>query len=377
MSAARRFLTRWLALSRKEVIHIVRDVQVVYMALGMPVVLLILFGYAVSFDLERLPVGVVDQDGTPASRHLVEAMTAGDAFEVRERLSDASELESRFRQGKLKAGLVIPEGYGRKLARGTVSESQILLDGADGTTAGIALGYAMGMSQAESRRMLESSGLAPELAIQDRVRLRFNPGMKSAWFIVPGLIAMILSIMAVMLTALTVAREWERGSMEQLFSTPVGRLEVILGKLAPYVVLGMVQVLLVVTMGTVLFGVPVRGSLWLLFGAALLFLVGMLGQGLFISVATRNQQVATQIGFVTSMLPTLLLSGFMFPVANMPVPLQVLSAVIPSRYFIVVLRGVLLKGNGVDVLWPELMALGVFALVMIGLSSARFKRRLD
>jgi len=165
--------------------------------------------------------------------------------------------------------------------------------------------------------------------------------------------------------------------MEQLFSTPVGRLEVILGKLAPYVVLGMVQVLLVVTMGTVLFGVPVRGSLWLLFGAALLFLVGMLGQGLFISVATRNQQVATQIGFVTSMLPTLLLSGFMFPVANMPVPLQVLSAVIPSRYFIVVLRGVLLKGNGVDVLWPELMALAVFALVMIGLSSARFKRRLD
>jgi len=207
--------------------------------------------------------------------------------------------------------------------------------------------------------------------------MRFNPAMTSAWFIVPGLIALILSIMAVMLTALTVAREWERGSMEQLFATPVGRLEVIIGKLLPYVVLGMVQVLLVVTLGTVLFGVPVRGSLVLLFGAALLFLIGMLAQGLFISVATRNQQVATQIGVVTSMLPTILLSGFMFPVANMPMPLQLLAAVIPSKYFIQVLRGVMLKGNGIDVQWPNLAAMAVFALVMIGLSSAKFKRRLD
>lgn len=372
-----RFFTRLFALSRKEVIHIVRDVQVVYMALGMPVVLLLLFGYAVSFDLNRLPVAVVDQDQTPASRHLVEALSAGDAFEVRERYDDPSDIEPRFRAGRLKMGLVIPEGYGRKLARGEVSESQVLLDGADGTTAGIALGYAMGLNQSENRRMLESSGLAPQLAIQDRVRMRFNPGMTSAWFIVPGLIAMILSIMAVMLTALTVAREWERGSMEQLFATPVGRLEVIIGKLLPYVVLGMVQVLLVVTLGTVLFGVPVRGSLVLLFGAALLFLIGMLAQGLFISVATRNQQVATQIGFVTSMLPTILLSGFMFPVSNMPKPLQLLSAIIPSKYFIVVLRGVMLKGNGIDVLWPNLVAMAIFAVVMIGLSSAKFKRRLD
>jgi len=377
MKAMFRFFTRLFALSRKEVIHIVRDVQVVYMALGMPVVLLLLFGYAVSFDLDRLPVGVVDRDQTPASRHLVEALSAGDAFEVRERFTDASEIEPQFRRGRLKMGLVIPEGYGRKLARGEVSESQILLDGADGTTAGIALGYAMGLNQAENRRMLENSGLAPQLAVQDRVRMRFNPAMTSAWFIVPGLIALILSIMAVMLTALTVAREWERGSMEQLFATPVGRLEVIIGKLLPYVVLGMVQVLLVVTLGTVLFGVPVRGSLVLLFGAALLFLIGMLAQGLFISVATRNQQVATQIGVVTSMLPTILLSGFMFPVDNMPMPLQLLAAVIPSKYFIQVLRGVMLKGNGIDVQWPNLAAMAVFALVMIGLSSAKFKRRLD
>jgi ABC-2 type transport system permease protein len=377
MRPASAFFTRLVALSRKEVIHIVRDVRVIYMALGMPVVLLILFGYAVSFDLDRLPVGVVDQDATPASRRLVEALTATDAFAVSRSMHEPEETEPLFRSGKLKVAFLIPDGYGRKLARGQVAESQMLLDGADGTTTSIALGYAMGVSQSESRRALESSGLSPQFGIQDRVRLRFNPGMKSAHFIVPGLIALILSIMAVLLTALTVAREWERGSMEQLFATPVGRLEVILGKLLPYVVLGMVQVLLVVTLGTIMFDVPVKGSLVLLFGAALLFLIGMLGQGLFISVVTRNQQVATQIGVVTSMLPTLLLSGFLFPIENMPVPLQMLSTIIPSRYFIVVLRGVLLKGNGMDVLWPNLAGMAAFALTMIALSSLKFKRRLD
>jgi ABC-2 type transport system permease protein len=364
-------------MSRKEVIHIARDVRVIYMALGMPVVLLLLFGYAVSFDLDRLAVGVVDQDRTAASRGLVEALVATGSFEVTHSLQRAEDIEPLFRKGELKLALVIPPDYGRKLARGEVTESQIVLDGSDGTTTSIALGYAMGISQAQNRKALEASGLTAALPLQDRVRLRFNPGMKSAHFIVPGLIALILSIMAVMLTALTVAREWERGSMEQLFATPVGRLEVILGKLLPYVVLGMVQVLLVVTLGTVLFDVPVRGSLWLVFGAALLFLIGMLGQGLLVSVITRNQQVATQIGVVTSMLPTMLLSGFLFPVDNMPAPLQLLSAVIPARYFIVVLRGVLLKGNGADVLWPNLVAMAGFALLMIALSSARFKRRLD
>jgi ABC-2 type transport system permease protein len=377
MSRARGFLTRLFALSHKEIIHIARDVRVIYMALGMPVVLLLLFGYAVSFDLDRLAVGVVDQDSTPASRRLVEAMTATGSFAVTDRLSRPEEVEPLFRRGKLKVALVIPQDYGRKLERGEVAEGQILLDGADGTTASIALGYAMGVSQAESMRVMESSGVSPQFALQDRVRLRFNPAMKSAHFIVPGLIALILSIMAVMLTALTVAREWERGSMEQLFATPVGRLEVILGKLLPYVVLGMIQVLLVVTLGTILFDLPVRGSLVLLFGAALLFLFAMLGQGLFISVVTRNQQVATQIGVVTSMLPTILLSGFMFPVENMPAPLRALSTVVPSRYFIVVLRGVLLKGNGLDVLWPNLVAMALFALAMVVLSSARFQRRLD
>jgi ABC-2 type transport system permease protein len=377
MNALRGFFVRVRALAHKEIIHVVRDVRVIYLALGMPVVLLALFGYAVTFDLEQLPIAIVDQDQSPASRRLVESMTASDSFRVAAELREPGEVEPFFRRGDLKSALVIPHDFGRSLARGERAEAQLLLDGTDGVTAGITLGYAMGISQAETRRLLAKAGLVLEPPLSDRVRVRFNPGMRSARFIVPGLIAVILSIVAVMLTALTVAREWERGSMEQLFATPARRFEVIIGKLLPYVALGMVQVLLVMTVGAWLFDVPVVGSMWILFGSSLLFLLGMLGQGLLISVVTKNQQVATQIGVVSSMLPTLLLGGFLFPIENMPWLLQIVSLVIPGRYFIVILRGVMLKGNGFDVLWPHVGALALFALAMVALSTARFKRRLD
>jgi len=204
----------------------------------------------------------------------------------------------------------------------------------------------------------------------------FNPGMRSSLFVVPGLIALILAIMAVLLTALTVAREWERGSMEQLFSTPVRRVEVVVGKLLPYLAVGVIQVLLVTALGAWLFDVPLRGSVALLFASSILFLTGMLGQGLLISVLTRNQQVATQVGIITSLLPTLLLSGFLSPVENMPLALQAIAMILPSTHFIVILRGILLKGNGAEVLWPHIAALAAFASVMIGVSTARFRRRL-
>lgn len=370
------FAVRTMALARKEVLHIVRDVRVIYMALGFPVVLLLLFGYAVTFDFNRLPLGVVDQDHSPASRRLVEAMTASASFEVTQWLDSPQAVEREFRRNHLKVALFIPAGYQDDRLRGQSTQAQLLLDGADGTTTSIAMGYASGISQALSQQALERTGMAPQLPYQARVRFRFNPGMRSALFIVPGLIALILSILAALLTALTVAREWERGSMEQLFATPVGRLEIILGKLLPYVVLGMLQVLMVVTVGTYLFGLPVHGSMTLLFTSSAVFLAGMLAQGLLISVVTRNQQVATQIAVVSTMLPTLLLSGFMFPVQNMPVVLRVVSSLIPSRYFIEILRGVMLKGNGLAELWPDLGKMSLFALFMIALCNVRFKRRL-
>jgi ABC-2 type transport system permease protein len=209
------------------------------------------------------------------------------------------------------------------------------------------------------------------------VRTLFNPTGRSALYLVPGLASYLLAIVAVLITALTVAREWERGSMEQLFATPVGRLEIVVGKLLPYLGIGLLQVLLVLTVGAWVFGVPVRGNLGTLGLAALLFLIGMLGQGLLISVVTRNQVVATQMATMTSMLPSMLLSGFIFPIENLPLPLRLLSTLIPARYFVGTLRGVLLRGNGFAELWPQLVALTLFAALMLAAAMGRFQRRLD
>jgi ABC-2 type transport system permease protein len=370
------FFRRVTALARKETLHVLRDVRVVYMAFGMPILLLLLFGYAVSFDLDRLPIALIDRDQTPASRAYAAALVSSGAFVVTDRPTNPDEVEASFREGALKVGVLIPKGYERSIARGGAAEVQVLLDGADGTTTGIALGHVVGVTQAQTMALISQSGANVSLPVEARTLMLFNPAMKSVLFVVPGLIALILAIMAVLLTALTVAREWERGSMEQLFSTPVRRVEVVIGKLLPYLAVGLIQVLIVTTLGAWLFDVPVRGSVALLFACSTLFLAGMLGQGLLISVVTRNQQVATQVGIITSLLPTLLLSGFLFPVENMPVALQVLATILPSTHFIVILRGILLKGNGLLVLWPHMAALTAFALVMIALSTFRFRRRL-
>ena len=371
------FVKRLVAMTHKEILHIVRDVQVIYMALGMPVVLLFIFGYAISFDLDRLPIGLLDQDHSQAARRLVDALCSSDTFSVERHFENSEQIDPSFRRGELKAALIIPPGFGDHMERNEPAEAQLLLDGSNDVTANIVLGYTNGIAQAESIRLIRSSGLMDKVFLEARIYMRFNPGMRSVLFIVPGLMALILAILAVLLTALTVAREWEQGSMEQLFTTPVGRLEVILGKLFPYLLLGMIQVLLVVTLGTILFDVPIRGSLWLLFLVAALFLIGTLGQGLLISVITRNQQVATQFGMVVGMLPTMLLSGFMIPIENMPWPLQIISLIVPARYFIDAMRGILLKGNDLSIVYPQMVALVIFAAVMVALSAVRFKRRLD
>jgi ABC-2 type transport system permease protein len=240
----------------------------------------------------------------------------------------------------------------------------------------VALGYAQAGSLGASRAELEKlmGELRPTLTITPR--MLFNPTVRSSVFLVPGLMALILVMTAVMLTALTVAREYERGSMEQLFATPVGRLEVILGKLVPYFLIGLVQVLLVVTIGVTMFEVPVNGSLLLLFAVAAVFILAMLMQGLLISVLTRNQVVAAMISAVSTFLPALLLSGFVFPVENMPVILRAIAAVMPARYLVRALRAVLLRGNGIDVVGQDLLALGAFFVVLLVLATVRFQRRI-
>jgi len=237
------------------------------------------------------------------------------------------------------------------------------------------MGDAAGILQA--RQLAQLAPLHASFSDGAPIRARFNPGMRSAFVIVPGVIAMILSMASALLSALAVAREWERGSMEQLFATPVGRAEIVVGKLLPYTGVGLVQTLLVLTLGSIMFDVPMRGSLLLLFAASLLFLLSMLGFGLFISVVTKSQIVSVQFALMGSMLPSLLLSGFLFPIQNMPWWLQAASAAVPARYYIRALRGVLLKGNDLAVLGPQLLGLAGFAGGMLVLAVTRFRRRLS
>jgi ABC-2 type transport system permease protein len=369
-----RFLLRLGAISAKEAIHIRRDPRTLYLALVMPVVMLVLFGYGVSIDVERAPLAIADGDRTAESRALVTAFTAARELE-RVRDVDPGEVERLFRRGEVLAALVVPRGYAEDLARGRDGHVQLLVDAADAVTANQVLAKAEAIARSESLRRAERAlpARTPPLAV--KVWTRYNPAARSAVFIVPGLAAYLLAIAAVLLTALTIAGEWERGSMEQLFASPVGRVEIVAGKLLPYLGLGLVQLLLVLGVGTTLFDVPIRGSLAVIFAAGFLFLAAMLGQGLLVSVVTKNQLVATQAGTLSALLPSMLLSGMIFPIENMPAALQALSRAIPARYLVHALRGAMLKGNGLAVLWPDLAALAAFAAIVLALSIARFHRR--
>lgn len=379
MRALGRFFIRVGALAAKETIHIRRDISTLYMALGLPVVLLLLFGFGVSFDIDHIPLAIVDLDSSDTSRELRDTFTASDDFRLRRVTHDPAEADTMFRRGEVLAVLVIPPNFERDLGRNEQVTVQLLMDGADANTTNVARGKADAVAQAFTLELQRDAqgGLAMTPPMVMNSWTRFNPEGRSALYLVPGLTAYILAIVAVLLTALTVAREWERGSMEQLFATPVGRLEIVVGKLIPYMVIGCIAVLLVLAVGAWVFALPFRGSVLLLALDSLLFITAMLGLGLLISVVTRNQMVATQAAAMASILPTMLLSNFMFPVENMPTILQWISSALPATYYIEALRGILLRGNGIEQLWVETLALAGFAAFFILVSTARFKRRLS
>jgi len=369
-------VNRVFAMAAKEFTHIRRDPQTLLMALVMPVALLLLFGFGVTFDLENLPVVVVDLDKTQVSRGVVQSFNASRDLIVSAQIQDPEAAIALTRKLEAVAVVVIPQDFSRKLARGERAELQLVVDGADSSTAIQVINKADAVASSAIPIPPGTQVTGVPRIVVDTWTL-YNPTGRSALLLVPGLMAYILAMVCVLLTALTVAREWERGSMEQLFTTPIRRGELIVGKLLPYVVLGFLAVLLVLSAGAWVFGVPIRGSLATLGLAAFLFLIGMLAQGLFVSVVTKNQMVATQVGTITSMLPVQLLSGFIFPVANMPKPLQVIAQVMPATHFIAALRGILLRGNGVAEQKLHLLALLAFAVFMVLVTAAKFRRRLD
>jgi len=374
---AQRFVRRVVAVARKETAHIVRDPATMYLAIGLPVVMLVVFGYGISFDIENTGIAIVDRDGSRASRDLTETIASSREFVVSATPTDAADVDRLFRNGRARAAVIYPEDFGRTLQRGEPADVQVLIDGSDGTAAQSVLGNLTGLLlDASARVAAEAVGtLDARPPVTARVTTLFNPALRSAVFFVPGLIAYVLAISGVLLTALTIAREWERGNMEQLFATPIGRLEIILGKLAPYLVIGAVQALLVVSVGVSVFDVPLRGSIALLAVGILLFLACALSQGLLVSVIAKSQQVATQVGALSSLLPALLLSGFIIPIAGMPLGLRVLASLLPARYFMHLIRSVMLKDGGIGEVWPDLVGMTVFMLVVLALATRRFGRR--
>jgi ABC-2 type transport system permease protein len=371
------FLRRTLAISEKETFHILRDMRALAVSFVLPIVLLVLFGYGVSFDLNRAPVNIVDLSQTPASQDLVRNLTAQEAFVAENSFLNPADVVTSFRRSETLGAVVIPKDFALKIKRGETAEVQLLIDGSSGTVAASLMGDMALFLQREQNRLNKSKNLAaPPLPIQTTTTLQYNSALRSSVFFVPGLVAFILAIVAVLLTSLTIAKEWERGQMEQLFATPVSRLEVVLGKLLPYLVIGCLQALLVLSVGMGVFDVPIKGNPVLLALAILLFMIGMLGHGLFLSVVTRNQMLATMAAAMTTILPTLLLSGFLYPISNMPKILQALSLIFPARYFMTILRGLLLKGSSFADLWPHYLGLALFAFVIIAAARARFVRRI-
>jgi ABC-2 type transport system permease protein len=356
-----------------------------------PIIQLIIFGYAVNMDVELTKIAWMDRDRTPESRALLSAFQGSRYFMVQDVLDREDQIAEELDRGQVQAVVHVLPGYARDLNRGDVPGIQILVDGTNSNTAGIVSNYlsqalagAAGTIMAEKRnsllmaRMTESSGPAPAqaggLALQDRVW--FNPDLKSRVYFVPGVIVNIIALVTVMLTALSIVREKEIGTMEQLMVTPLRPIELMLGKLLPFALVGILQMIMITAAALLVFGVPLRGSLVLLFASSLLFLLTTLGLGLFISTISRTQQQAMMSSFFFFM-PALLLSGFAFPIRNMPRPVQVLTYFNPLRHFMEIVRGLFLKGTGIQVLWPQAAALLLFGTAILGLSALRFHKRLD
>jgi ABC-2 type transport system permease protein len=368
-------LRRLGAIARKETIQLRRDARSLALAFVLPAALTIIFGYAISWDIRDIPTAVLDEDSTAASREFLEGFWASGYFSPARTLERPSQADALLARGTVRIVLHIPPGFAADLRSGRRTVVQALVDGADANTATIAIGYARQVAATFASDVeLRGRGVIPPL--EPRTRIWFNEELASRNMIVPGLVAVIMMILAALLTSLTIAREWERGTMEQLVSTPVRREEVVLGKLLPYVAIGMVDVAVVSIIGVLVFDVPFRGSELLLLAMSLCFLLGALGVGTFISAVARSQLLATQMTMLTSYLPAFLLSGFMYSIDVMPAPLRVITHLIPARYFIVVTRGIFLKGVGIEVLWTQGLLMLAFAAAGVFAATRVFRKEI-
>lgn len=367
------------AVARKELRQIARDPLSLVMLVGLPAFMLVLYGFALNFDVRHVALAVQDLDGSRSSRDLLSSFVNSTYFDVTAVAGAGDDLEHITRSRAAKAVLVIPRGFGDDLASGRSASVQLLLDGTDATTAQTILGYAGAITGEANLRLLHGAlaraGAHPPRTTAYEPRVFYNPELRSTQFLVPGLIGFLLMLTAVLSTAMSVVREKERGTMEQIRVSPVRTVELILGKATPYLVISLIATAVIILAARVLFGVVVRGSYLDLFVVTVLYLVGALGFGLLISTLADTQALAFQVGLLTSLLPAMLLSGFIFPIRTMPVFLRGMTNLVPARHFLIVLRGIILKGAGLEPYLEQLAALALFAVVTLALASLRMSRR--
>jgi ABC-2 type transport system permease protein len=373
--------TRIYSIVRKEFVQIFRDPRTLALIIVMPIMQLFLLGYAATTDVKNISMAVWDQSQSPQSRELLDAFRAADYFRIDYFVGSTEQYQALIESGDIRVALVIPPDYDKQLARG---EAKVLmvLDGSDGSVGATALSTSRLIGQSYATRILEEqlalrgSSALPQPPLEVRTQVWYNPDFRSAYFMIPGVVGLILSFITTILTATAIVRERERGTIEQLIVTPIRSWELILGKLLPYVVLGLVETFEIIVIGHLFFKVPVLGSLWLIFATSCLFLMSSLGIGLFISTIANTQQEA----MLTSMmfnLPSIFLSGFLFPLEAMPKFLQIVSYAIPLRYYLVVIRSLMLKGAGFAAIQDEVIALILFGIVIMGAAALRFRKRLD
>jgi drug efflux transport system permease protein len=369
-------MSRFWPMFRKEFIQMKRDRLTLGIMIGIPVVQLLMFGYAIQTDVRHIPTVVLDRSRTPESRDLIAAFENTGSFRIVDHVDGQPALDAAIERGQAQAGIIVPPEYARDLGRGRTATVQVVIDASDPLSSQSALAAAAGVGQVRNLAALVAGAGRLSVPIDVRVRPRYNPGLRSPNYIVPGLVGVILTLTLVLITAMAIVRERERGTLEQLIVTPITKTELMLGKIAPYIGVGIVQMTAVLTLGRFVFDVPLSGSLLLLYGVSLIFVIASLSFGLFISTMVSNQQQAMQVSFFFVM-PNILLSGFMFPRAAMPALFQWFSLLLPLTHYLQVLRGILLKGVGLEAIWPQVLILCGFAVALISLAVRRFHKTLD
>jgi ABC-2 type transport system permease protein len=366
------------AILRREFIDVLRDPRSLALTLMWPISMLMMYGYGIRYDVDNVPISILDYSETPESRDLSEQMRRSGYFTVVRFARDESELERDLMDDSVRAAIVVPRDFADRLRNDESTAVQVLIDGSDSNTATIAQGYALAIvnQYVATRRAADPTANAPP-PITIASRVWYNPELKSVNFIVPGVIAVIMMIVGAILTALSIVKEKERGTIEQILVSPIRPLEMMIGKIVPYMVIALIDLVIIIGAGYLLFGVPIKGSIAQLAIFALLYLFCALGVGVFVSTIADTMQNAMLAAIFMSLLPSVLLSGFVFPLEDLPAPIQFVSYLFPARYFVTAIRGIYLKRVGLEVLWPEAVLLVIFAVTIVGFSAARFQDRLE